>query len=48
MATVTARAVVDEKSARWFRHIEERHLAASQLPTTIVDQKGTLTKPPTW
>lgn len=37
-----------QKNARWFRHIEERHLIASQLPPTLTDTTGTVTKPPTW
>ena len=37
-----------QKNARWFRHIEERHLIASQLPPTLTDATGTITKPPTW
>ena len=37
-----------KNNARWFRHIEERHLIASQLPPTLTDAKGIITKPPTW
>lgn len=37
-----------KNNARWFRHIEERHLVASQLATTLTDATGTITKPPDW
>ena len=37
-----------QKNSRWLRHIEERHLIASQLPPTLTDATGTITKPPTW
>lgn len=37
-----------KKAARWFRKIEEPHLAASQLPTSLTDASGTITKPPNW
>ena len=37
-----------QKNSRWFRHIEERHLIASQLPPTLTDATGTITKPATW
>ena len=37
-----------KNNARWFRHIEERHLIASQLSPTFTDATGTITKPPTW
>ena len=37
-----------KNNARWFRHIEARHLIASQLPPTLTDATGTITKPPTW
>jgi hypothetical protein len=36
------------KAARWFRRIEEGHLAASQFPATMADAGGTIVKPPTW
>jgi hypothetical protein len=37
-----------QKNSRWLRHIEERHLIASQLPATLTDATGTITKPPGW
>lgn len=37
-----------QKNSRWLRHIEERHLIASQLPATLTDAIGTITKPPGW
>lgn len=37
-----------KNNARWFRLIEERHLIASQLPPTMADATGTITKPSTW
>lgn len=37
-----------KNNARWFRHIEERHLIGSQLPPTLTDTTGTITKPSTW
>jgi hypothetical protein len=36
------------RAARWFRRIEEHHLAASQFPQTLNDQNGTFTKPASW
>ena len=36
------------KNSRWLRHIEERHLVASQLPPTLTDAVGTITKPSDW
>jgi NYN domain len=37
-----------QRNSRWLRHIEERHLIASQLPATLADATGTITKPPGW
>lgn len=37
-----------KNNARWFRRIEERHLIASQLPLTLTDAVGTITKPSDW
>jgi len=37
-----------KKAARWFRKIEEGHLAASQFPDQLTDPSGTITKPSTW
>ncbi len=36
------------QAARWFRRIEEAHLAASQFPTTLSDGDGVFSKPVTW
>jgi hypothetical protein len=33
-----------QKNSRWLRHIEERHLIASQLPPTLTDATGTITQ----
>lgn len=35
-------------AARWFRRIEEAHLAASQFPQSLTDKDGVFSKPPTW
>lgn len=37
-----------QNCARWFRHIEEHHLIASQLPPTLTDAVGTIRKPAGW
>ena len=37
-----------KKAARWFRKIEEAHLAACQFPTTLTDPTGSFTKPAEW
>lgn len=36
------------RAARWFRRIEEAHLAASQFPNVLTDTEGTFSKPATW
>lgn len=35
-------------AARWFRRIEEAHLAASQFPARLTDQNGAFSKPAAW
>ena len=34
--------------ATTFNNIDVRHLAGSQLPSTLKDSKGTFSKPPSW
>jgi uncharacterized LabA/DUF88 family protein len=37
-----------ESSARFYKHIREAALQASQFPTTLTDARGTFHKPPSW
>lgn len=36
------------KAARWFRRIEESHLAASQFPERMTDDEGDFSRPAEW
>jgi hypothetical protein len=36
------------RAARWFKRIDERHLAASLFPQTLTDSHGVFSKPATW
>ena len=36
------------RAARWFRRIQESHLAASQFPQTLTDAQGAFSRPAGW
>lgn len=37
-----------ESAARFYKHIREAAVQASQFPTTLTDSRGTFHKPPSW